>query len=81
MVHEPGGGAIKIPYQALSADALRGVIEEYVMREGTDYGHRDYRLEEKLAHVRAQLERGETVITFDPRTGSTTLVPAWSWRG
>jgi uncharacterized protein len=80
MVHEPGGDAIKIPYQSLSADALRGVIEDYVTREGTDYGHRDYRLNEKRAQVRAQLERGEIVITFDPRTASTTLVPTRSWR-
>ncbi|MBW2654812.1 MAG: YheU family protein [Deltaproteobacteria bacterium] len=30
--------AIKIPYNQLSPEALQGVIEEFVTRDGTDYG-------------------------------------------
>jgi hypothetical protein len=67
---------IKIPADALSPAALEGVIDDYVTREGTDYGHRDYSLEEKRAAVRAELAAGRAVVTYDPRTGTTTIVPA-----
>jgi hypothetical protein len=65
---------LDIPYVALSAEALRGVLESFVLREGTDYGRREYSLEEKVAHVRRQLERGEAHIVFDPRTGTVDVV-------
>jgi uncharacterized protein YheU (UPF0270 family) len=64
---------IKVPPAALSAAALQGVIEAFVLREGTDYGHRDYSLEEKCATVRKQLRHGLAHIWFDPESGSTTL--------
>jgi uncharacterized protein len=75
MDHEHNGGVIKVPREALSSEALAGVIDEFVTREGTDYGHVDHTLDQKRAQVQRQLERGEVVITFDPRTGTTTLVP------
>lgn len=56
---------IRIDPSQLSAEALDGVIEAFVLREGTDYGHRDYTLAEKCAQVRAQLERGEVELWFD----------------
>jgi len=30
--------AVKIPYDQLSPEALHGVVEEFVTRNGTDYG-------------------------------------------
>lgn len=57
---------IRISPTQLSAQALQGVVEAFVLREGTDYGHRDYTLAEKCAQVRAQLERGEVELWFDP---------------
>ena len=57
---------IQIAAEDLSAEALTGVIEAFVLREGTDYGHRDYSLAEKCEAVRAQLERGEVELWFDP---------------
>jgi uncharacterized protein YheU (UPF0270 family) len=49
------------------------VIESFVLREGTDYGPREYSLEQKVAHVRAQLERGQARILFDPESNTVTL--------
>lgn len=66
--------AVVIPYQELSADALRGVIESFVLREGTDYGERDYSLEQKVAHVLRQLECHEAQVMFDPVSESVTIV-------
>ena len=67
---------IKIPWSALSDDALIGVIDDYVNREGTDYGHRDYDLEQKRDSVRRRLIAGSAVIAYDPRTQTTTIVDA-----
>ena len=66
--------AIVVPHRELSEDALRGLIESFVLREGTDYGEREFSLEQKVAHVMQQLERGEARITFDPATGTIDIV-------
>jgi uncharacterized protein len=68
------GAIIKIPMEALSAAALDGVIDDYVMREGTDYGHRDFDLEQKRDAVRRQLRSGHAVITYDSITQTTTIL-------
>ena len=64
---------LEIPASELSEDALNGVIEDFVLREGTEYGARDYSLDEKREQVRRQLERGEAVIVFDPETGTVSI--------
>jgi uncharacterized protein YheU (UPF0270 family) len=65
---------VPVPHTELSADALRGVIESFVLREGTEYGERDFTLDEKLTHVLHQLERGEAQIMFDPNTETVEIV-------
>ena len=71
---EPQQEPVVVPYTELSADALRGVVESFVLREGTDYGEREFSLEQKLAHVYRQLERGEAQIVFDPSTESIDIM-------
>lgn len=53
-----------IPPHTLEADTLRAIIEEFVMSEGTEYGARDYTLEEKVTHVQRQIEAGDVVIIW-----------------
>ena len=53
---------------------VRGVVESYVLREGTDYGTVERTLEEKIAAVQGQLEAGTAVILYDPETRSIDLV-------
>ena len=65
---------IVVPWDQLSATALRGVIEEFVTREGTEYGLDEVELETKVAQVRRQLERGEVAVVFDAKTESVGLV-------
>ena len=66
---------VEIPWQNLSEDALLGVIEEFVTREGTEYGMSDVSLAEKCRQVRSQLERGEAIITWDEETLSCSVMP------
>lgn len=70
----PGLTELRIDWKALSDDALDGVIEEYVTREGTEYGAEEVPLERKCAQVRAQLERGEAFITWNEDTGTCSIV-------
>jgi len=66
---------VDVPLEALSDAALRALIESFVGREGTDYGLEERSLEEKVADVRRQLERGEARIVFDPKTESINIIP------
>ena len=65
---------IAVPHTQLSADALTGVIESFVLREGTDYGERDVPFETKVMQVRRQLDRREAEIVFDPGTETIGIV-------
>ena len=65
---------IFVPYTELSEDALRGVLESFVLREGTEYGERDVSLDQKVAQVERQLQRGEAQIVFDPESQSIDIV-------
>ena len=67
---------IVVPHTQLSPDALTGVIESYVLREGTDYGERDVSFETKVLQVRQQLERREAHSVFDPNAESIAIVLA-----
>jgi uncharacterized protein YheU (UPF0270 family) len=65
-----------VPYTELAADLLHAVVESYVLREGTDYGEREFSLEDKVAHVLSQLKRGDAKIVFDPQTESVSITRA-----
>lgn len=67
---------VVVPWDRLSPAALRGVIEEFVTREGTEHGATDVSLEAKVAQVRRQLERGDVVVLFDAASGTVNLASA-----
>ncbi len=66
---------VLVPPTALSPEALQGVIEAFIAREGTDYGELEWSLAEKVAQVRAQLQSRAAVIVFDTVTESCSIVP------
>lgn len=72
---------IEIDPDSLSAEALRGLVEEFVSREGTDYGHADRSLESKVADVHRQLDSGEARIVFDLASESASIVSTRALRG
>ena len=68
------GGPVIVRHTELSAEALRGVVESVVLREGTDYGEREFSFEEKVAHILGRLESGEAQILFDPDSETVDIV-------
>lgn len=65
---------MEIPHDQLPKDVLKAVIEDYVTREGTDYGHEDYSLENKIDQVMASLKEGKAVITFDTDSETCSIL-------
>jgi len=67
-------GGLIIPHDRLSRDALRGLIEEFITREGTDSGYTKGGLEESVEMVMRQLTRGEALVVFDQETETANIV-------
>ncbi|MGA3086938.1 MAG: YheU family protein [Thermodesulfobacteriota bacterium] len=63
-----------IPYEKLSREALQGLIEEFVTREGTDSGYTKKSLEENVEMVKRQLEKGDAFIVYDEATQTANIV-------
>jgi uncharacterized protein YheU (UPF0270 family) len=63
--------SVEVSAAALSRDALRALVEEFVTRDGTDYGAVERSLDAKVADVLRQLDRGEVRIVFDPESETT----------
>jgi uncharacterized protein len=66
---------VEIPFQQLTNDALQGVIYDFILREGTDYGTQEASLEKKREDILRQLKNGKAKIVFEPETESITLLP------
>lgn len=67
---------IRIPWESLSDEALQGVLEEFVSREGTEYGASDVPLETKCLEVKKQLQKGEAYITWNEEDQSCSIIAA-----
>ena len=65
---------LEIPPSALSEEILRAIIEEFVSRDGTDYGLVERSFEEKVQNILDQINRQDVIIQFDQRTESVNLV-------
>jgi hypothetical protein len=71
--------SIEVPAAAISASALEGIIGEFILRDGTDYGLIEISYEQKVEQIQRQLIRGEVKIIFDPNTESVTMLTANEW--
>ena len=63
-----------IPHSQISPEALQGLIEEYITRDGTDYGVQEFSLAQKVQQVQQQIVRGDVVVVFDVATESVSLL-------
>ena len=73
LYHTPMDNMI-IPWDSLSDDALLGIIEEFITREGTEYGAVELSLSEKVSQIKRQLEHSQANIVYDAELGSASLV-------
>jgi uncharacterized protein len=72
---------IEVPWDQLSAETLRAVIEAFVLRYGTDYGVEEARMDTKVDQVKRQLERGEAAVVYDAVTETCSIIPRSKQKG
>lgn len=63
-----------IPYQQLDAMTLNNLIEQYILREGTDYGEVEFSLQQKTQQILAQIKNEEIFIMYSELNESVTLI-------
>ncbi|MDF1820818.1 MAG: YheU family protein [Alcanivoracaceae bacterium] len=62
-----------VPAEAIPADTLENLIEEFVTRDGTDYGEQEVPLQTRVEQVRRQLVSGDAVVWFDATTETVSI--------
>jgi uncharacterized protein YheU (UPF0270 family) len=65
---------VEVPHAQLAPEVLRRLVEEFVTRDGTDYGVVERTLAEKVAAVMQQLRAGELMIVVDVADDAIDLV-------
>ena len=56
---------VVIPFEQVSPAALDGILEEFITREGTNYGFYEYSVTEQLSKAKLMLVQGKVSIVFD----------------
>ncbi len=65
-----------IPLAQLSAETLLSIIEDFILREGTEYGAEDISKQAKIAQVMQQLEQGSAVLVYSELHESVNILPS-----
>ncbi len=63
-----------IPFQELSTEALQALMEDFVTRDGTDYGQIEMSMQEKSEYLLTRLKRGDLLISYNAELQSCGLV-------
>mgnify|MGYP000415684242 CR=1 FL=1 len=64
-----------IPINQLSLDTLNALLQEHVLREGTDYGEHEISIETQVEQLKQQLECGDIVLVYSELYESVNLLP------
>lgn len=62
-----------IPPEKLDSQTLLNILEEYISREGTDYGENELSMPEKVELLMPQVKKGEVLIVFDDALNTVDL--------
>ena len=71
---------IEIPWQELQSSTLQNLVEEYVTRDGTDYGETEVPVQMKVEQVIAGIKQKHYVIVFDPEMESAQIITGEQWQ-
>lgn len=70
----PREEGIDVPYERLDPETLRNVIQEFVTRDGADWGEAGGTLEDKVGQVMQQLRSRKVKIVFELNSETTNIV-------
>ncbi|WP_096087595.1 YheU family protein [Agaribacterium haliotis] len=68
-----------IPLESLEASTLNNILDDFIHREGTDYGEQEVSLQQKRQQLLTQLQRGDLFICYDQSSESVTLIDKSSY--
>lgn len=69
--HEDG---VDVPHDRIEPDTLRNLIQEFVTRDGSDWGDAGGTLEEKVGLVLQQLRDKKVKVVFDLTSQTANIV-------
>lgn len=67
---------VEVPISRLAEDTLQALLEEFASREGTEYGLREFSLEEKVSQLRRRLDTGTAAIVYDQASEEWDILDA-----
>ena len=65
---------IIVPWKDLPPETLHNLIEEFVTRDGTDYGDTETPTATKVEQVRGQLKKNQAFVVFDEVTETVSVL-------
>jgi len=66
--------AVEVPFERLGPETLRNIIQEFVTRDGADWGEVGGSLEEKVAMVLRQLHSRKAKVVFELKSQTANIV-------
>lgn len=69
--HEEG---VEVPYRQLKPATLRNLVEEFVSRDGADWGDAGGSMDDKIDQVMSQLRSGKVKVVFDLASQTANIV-------
>jgi len=65
-----------IPLEQLPAETILAIIEDFILREGTEYGAEDISKQAKITQVMQQLKQGSAVLVYSELHESVNILPS-----
>lgn len=65
-----------MPPEQLPTEVLQNLMEDFIGREGTDYGEHALPMETKMERLRNELQSGSAVIVYHLEDESCNIVSA-----
>jgi len=65
---------VVVPWKDIPAETLDNLIEEFVTRDGTDYGEQETSLVSRVEQVRRRLRDGSAAVVFDEATETVSVM-------
>ena len=65
---------LEVPYDRINPDTLRNMIQEFVTRDGADWGDAGCTLEDKVEQVLRQLKGRKVKVVFDLTSQTANIV-------
>ncbi len=71
---------VEVPWESLESGTLQNLLEEFVTRDGTDYGEHESSLQSRVRQVAQGLKEGRYLIVFSQSQALANIVECEQWR-